>query len=380
MRRTLKCKLDVSPKDQTLLLKTLSIYASACNHLAKIAIENNIRRRYDLHKLAYYSTRKQFNLPSQLTCTAIWKVVETVKSNKRRTVPSFSPTASMRLNYPRNFSFDYPNISLTTLNGRVKVKIAGCYNNLLEELLRGKWQITESHLSYNRHTGFFYFNLGLKADNPPMQEGLNPIGVDLGVKRIAVVSTGRFFHNKQTLHIKHKYDYLRKHLQRKETKSAKRHLKKLARKIGLFQRDVNHKISKEITSIAQSIPNSIVVFENLKHIRKNTTVRKKQRKDHSRWSFCELQTFTGYKAEGIGISTAYVNPRGTSHTCSRCGSTNVSRNGVKFLCHSCGLLLDADFNASLNIASRYILETKADYKPANRNLFSELQALRFIVG
>jgi len=367
MRRTLKCKLKIDQQDKQLLFDTLSTYASACNYLVKIALDNNIRRRYDLHYKAYKDVRNKFKLPSQLTITAIWKVIETLKANKRKKPPHFNPYSAIRLNYPRNFTFKYPKISFTTINGRVKAKIVGAYKKYLEELLKGQWQITESHLFYDLHSKSFYFALGLKKDAGLVQRGLNPIGIDLGIKRIAVTSTGEFFDNKKVLYIKHKYDYLRSRLQEKHTNSAYRHLKKLARKIRFFQRDINHQISKKLVDIARNTPDSVLVFENLKNIRRTTKVRKKQRKDHHRWSFRELQTFTGYKAEGIGIPVAFVEPRGTSHICSQCGSTDTLRQGLKFLCHSCGLLLDADLNASRNLAQRYILSAKADCQPANRN-------------
>jgi len=367
MRRTLKCKLEIKDTDKKLLLDTLFIYSQACNYLVNVAIENKIYRRYALHKKAYYSVRQRFNLPSQLTITAIWKVIETLKANKRKSISEFGQHSAIRLNYPRNFSFNYPNISFTSLKGRVKAKVIGAYSNLLNELLNCDWQITESHLCYNRAKDVFYFNLGLKKETPQIQKGINPVGVDLGIKRIAVTSNGKFFDNKKILHTKHRYDYLKSKLQSKGTKSAKRHLKKLSGKIRRFQKDVNHQISKYLVRIIKKIPNGILVFEKLTYIRNTAKVKKRQRCDHSRWAFRELQTFTAYKAEGIGIPVAFVNPRGTSHQCCRCDSTNTKRIGLHFACHTCGLKLDSDLNAARNIASRYCLEAKVVCQPTNRN-------------
>ena len=367
MRRTLRCKLEVKDNDKKLLLNTLFIYSSACNYLIKIAIDNKIYRRYALHKKAYYDIRQRFNLPSQLAITSIWKVIETLKANKRKSIPKFSQHSAIRLNYPRNFSFNYPNISFTSLKGRTTAKIIAAYSYLLDELLNGDWQITESHLCYDRTKDVFYFNLGLKKKTPQIQKGINPVGVDLGIKRIAVTSNNKFFDNKKILHIKHRYNYLKSKLQSQGTKSAKRHLKKLSGKIRRFQKDVNHQISKYLLRIIKEIPNGILVFEKLTYIRNTAKVKRRQRCDHSRWAFKELQTFTAYKAEGIGIPVAFVNPKGTSHQCSKCGSINTIRKGLHFTCHKCGLKLDADLNAARNIASRYCLEAKAVCQPANRS-------------
>ena len=56
-------------------------------------------------------------------------------------------------------------------------------------------------------------------------------------------------------------------------------------------------------------------------------------------------------AAGLGI---YVNPRGTSHTCPRCGfqaKYNRPRRD-RFECVRCGLAGPADYIAALNIAAR----------------------------
>lgn len=369
MRRTLRCKIAIPDDCRQLVLDTITRYSSVCNELINFATKNKLYSRYKLQHAAYHSIRKMYNLPSQLTITAIWKVVETLRASRKRRkcTPSFSKYASIRLNYPRNFSFKYPHISFTTLEGRVTATIIGAESKLLTEIRNNQWEITESHLCYDKARDTFYFNLSLQKESPQTQEGINPIGVDLGIRRIAVTSLGQFFSNKHILHTKHRYDLLKSKLQSVGTKSAKRHLKKLKGKIRKFQRDVNHVISKKLVNTAQAIANSAIVFEDLTYIRQTTKQRKDQRRDHHRWAFRELQTFTSYKAEGIGIPVVLVDPRGTSHICSGCGSIDVSRKGLKFLCHNCNLLLDADLNASRNIASRYILEAKVVCQPANRS-------------
>ncbi|MQY66255.1 MAG: IS200/IS605 family element transposase accessory protein TnpB [Clostridia bacterium] len=370
MRRTLKCKIRLSPEDKQKALDCMRVYSSCCNELMNIAIKNRLFTRYKLHYLAYHNIRKKYNLSSQLVVTAMWKVIETLRSrykNHSKTVPEFGIYSSVRLNYPRNFSIKWSEISFSIINGRVKTIVVGAYDKLRDEFLNGLWQITESHISYDKHKDIFYFNLGLKRETPQLRIIKNPIGIDLGIKRIAVTSTNNFFSNKRALYLKHKYDYLRSKLQQCGTKSAKRHLKKLAKRIRNFQKTVNHQISKQIVEHVKSIPESGIVFENLKNIRTNgSQFRKKQRKDQFRWSFRELQTFVAYKAEGTGVSVKYINPRGTSHQCSQCGSTNVTREGFEFTCHDCSYQLDADLNAARNIASRYISDAKAVCQPANR--------------
>ena len=65
----------------------------------------------------------------------------------------------------------------------------------------------------------------------------------------------------------------------------------------------------------------------------------------------QLISFTKYKAENAGTWCELINPAYTSQTCSGCGHCE-SLNRVtqaKFVCKSCDLHLNADYNAALNI-------------------------------
>ena len=55
-----------------------------------------------------------------------------------------------------------------------------------------------------------------------------------------------------------------------------------------------------------------------------------------------------------------VNPAYTSQTCSHCGTKDkTNRKGETYSCKVCGLIIDADYNASINILHReaYSLST-----------------------
>jgi IS605 OrfB family transposase len=87
----------------------------------------------------------------------------------------------------------------------------------------------------------------------------------------------------------------------------------------LHRRNVNHIISKRLVAKAKDT-GAAIVLENVKGIRGQTTVRKAQRRRHNSWSFNQLRQFIEYKAKLAGVPVIYVNPRGTSHTCPRCGA------------------------------------------------------------
>jgi IS605 OrfB family transposase len=159
---------------------------------------------------------------------------------------------------------------------------------------------------------------------------------------------------------------MRARLQSKGTLSAKRMIKHLAGKEKRLMKDVNHYVSKAIIRFAVENGVSVIGLEDLTGIRDrtNNNLRKKQKYLHNNWAFYQLQQFIEYKAKSSGIITEYVNPEYTSKACCRCNHISKnSRDGLKFLCDTCGFELNADLNGARNIEHRtrdcrYILESQ----------------------
>lgn len=70
------------------------------------------------------------------------------------------------------------------------------------------------------------------------------------------------------------------------------------------------------------------------------------------WSYYQLQQDIIYKANMVGIEVRKVNPYHTSQICSCCGhwEEGQRKDQAHFVCGSCGVELNADFNAARNIA------------------------------
>ena len=110
-------------------------------------------------------------------------------------------------------------------------------------------------------------------------------------------------------------------------------------------------------TFAKSVDAKVVVMEDLTGIRKsNKPTHHKQRARNHRWPFAQTQFYIGYKLAAAGIATEYVSPANTSRTCPVCGHCEkANRNGLKFLCKSCGTQDNADRCGARNIASRSLL-------------------------
>jgi IS605 OrfB family transposase len=143
---------------------------------------------------------------------------------------------------------------------------------------------------------------------------------------------------------------LRRRLQAKGTKAAKRLLRKRRRKEARFQRHVNHCISKQIVAAAKGTGRGVAV-EDLTHIRSRITARKSQRSVLSAWAFHQLRFLLAYKCADAGLPLVAVDPRNTSRTCLACGCIDKRNrpSQSEFKCVQCGLHGHADLFAAENI-------------------------------
>jgi IS605 OrfB family transposase len=204
---------------------------------------------------------------------------------------------------------------------------------------------------YRKGQFYLFTTCDVPEDTPIKVEGF--LGVDLGVKNIAVDSDGNIHTAKHLLNVRHRNRRLRKKLQKKGTKSAKRLLKHLSGREKRFARDVNHCISKQLVKIAKGTQRGIAL-ENLKGIRDRVNVPRKRRNELHSWSFHQLRSFIGYKAERAGVKVVLVDPRNSSRTCPICGCVDKKNRPTQsqFSCISCGHVAHADYIAAVNISRR----------------------------
>lgn len=191
----------------------------------------------------------------------------------------------------------------------------------------------------------------------------NAVGIDLGLTKSMVLSTGEMVENPK--HLKRsvqRIKLLQKSLARKQKGSKNREkarvqLAKTWRCIRNQRKDHVHKISSRLAAKYDTI-----FFEDLKI---NNMV-----KNHNlaaaimdaAWG--ELRRYTAYKVERRGGRVVTVNPNGTSQKCSNCGVVVPKDLGVRIhSCHSCGLVIDRDHNAAVNILKLGLEQTHAEAEP-----------------
>lgn len=344
MKLTLKIKLLPTDEQANLLLETIQETNDACNAISDVAWSKRIFNNFKLHHEVYHPYRATFKLSSQMLIRSIAKVADAYKLDKK-TKRTFRPLGGIA--YDARIMTYKPNniVSLWCIGGRQKINFV-CHNPSYLPYIKG-----EADLVYKK--GKFYLFQTVDVPEEDVSDVEEFIGVDFGLTDIIVTSDG----------VKHSADWLnayrehrqtvRSSIQRKGTRNARKLLKRLSGKERTTATILNHTISKSLVQSAKEQSKGIAI-EDLTNIRFTSKRRnKKFRTKLGRWSFGQLRSFLEYKSLLNGVQLVVVEPRYTSQTCSCCKHIGKRTNKVfKCINQNCEVdVLDADYNASINIAS-----------------------------
>jgi IS605 OrfB family transposase len=247
-------------------------------------------------------------------------------------------------NVPRSGSFGTtdrgnPVISISTVNGRVAVPVKqdGSYTRF-QEFIKEGYDFTE-------------FKLTRKG------KGKNWIVL----AAVSLIINGhiakQLYFGRDVSQIKRDIGVRRSILQSKKAASdrARRALRRLRGYEANFTKTRCCQIAHEIVELAAENDASIAI-EDLKGLNGTKLSRKSSRKV-KRMPYSEFRQALESAAFQNGVNVVPVSPRDTSKTCYHCG--NVSRNNRKtqalFKC-TCGFEANADRAASVNIASKLLME------------------------
>jgi len=362
-------KLDPSPEQHKMLCETMKRFNEACNHIAATVFALHSANKVEIHKTVYYPVREHFGLSSQLTVRAISKVCEAYKRDKS-IKPEFRLDGAIVYDQRILSWKGLERVSLITLQGRQLIPVRiGDYQKVRMDRIRGQVDLILVK-------GIFYLCVVVESPEETPYDPKGVLGVDLGIKNLAVDSDGEVHDGEEIRNVRIKSDALKSRLQSVGTKSAKKHLKKLSGRMARFTRNTNHCISKTLVTKAKDTL-ALISLEDLKGIRERATVRKSQRRDHESWSFAQLREFVTYKAVIAGVPLVFVDPAYTSQECPICHYVSRSNRPTrdKFGCTCCGFSGPADNVAALNIRARVAVNL-----PIVSRFFAQAQAHEFIHG
>lgn len=350
LTRTIKLKLDIPVE---MIKPTIEAYTKAFNFVCQVGWDDSDSNGVSLHNKTYFKTREY--LPSQLAVSARMKATEAIKAVKTRLKKKLKATcpqakqASIRFDARSyNVWFDRNEISLLTVGGRIKVPVS--VPEYFQQYLT--WKRCSADLFIRKNKVFLNIVFSKDITDPDLTGEV--VGIDRGIKKIAVTSEKQFFGGGEIKKVSKRYEKLRTALQTRGSKSAKRHLQKISKKENRFRTDTNHVITKRIVESLN--PGTVIALEDLTGIRQTARLRKKQRKDLNKWNFFQFEQYLTYKAEARGMKIERVDARYTSQKCSACGyiSRSNRQSQAVFKCKHCGFSLNADLNASRNIRQNYL--------------------------
>ena len=175
------------------------------------------------------------------------------------------------------------------------------------------------------------------------------VGIDVGLESFAVTSDGEYIENPRYLReAETVFRVSQRSVSRKKKGSSNRRkaVKLLAKnhiKVKRQRADFAHKVADNLVKNYGRIAVEDLRIKNM--VRNHHLAR-----SISDAGWGQFVSILSYKAEYAGREFVQVNPNGTSQICSGCGATvKKSLSTRVHNCPACGLSLNRDFNAALNI-------------------------------
>ena len=268
--------------------------------------------------------------------------------SKKHSTPSFMPHyQAIRFNESQ---VKLPKVGIVKLSRKNYIPIVKKYSNP---------RVTFDGLNW-------YISVGVEEDDYISSELNGTIGIDLGLKDTAILSTGKKYKNiNKTAHVKRIEKRLKK-LQRQVSRKyesnrqgnqyiktnnivkLEKEINKLHKRLANIRNNYNHNITAEIVNMN---PSKIVIEDlNIKGMMKNKHLSNALGKQ----GLYEITRQLEYKSKFRGIELIKADrffP--SSKTCSNCGhiKKDLKLSDRTYSCPKCGTVIDRDLNAAINLAN-----------------------------
>ena len=203
-------------------------------------------------------------------------------------------------------------------------------------------------------TGKWFACLSCETEAHPLPPTSSVVGVDVGLASFATFSNGEQFANPRFYRrdeadlkrVQRKKDVAKNTQNWPENTKQKGILARIHERIANRRADFAHKQSRALVNIHQ-----VIVFEDLAPLEMGRS--RGMRKSIMDVAWTQFISLTIGKAAEAGRTVILVNPRNTSKMCSSCGELVAKDLSERtHACPYCGLVLDRDVNAAINILHR----------------------------
>ncbi|QPV64355.1 transposase [Halosimplex litoreum] len=392
--RTVKVELDVPDGRCEDLHRTNDQFLHCANTTAAWAWRHPnaycVSSKRTAENALYEQLRDETELTANLVQKGIRRAIEATKSGVARREKG--ETTSQRhfdawsvVYDKRAATFYRDHVSLSTVNGRLECDYVlpddAEGTPIGEYLLNEDYEFRTSTLQYDRSTESFYLHTRMRRTGDDQEPSTTPsedvhqtrsdaahqnasrsedakhrtvLGVDLNVDgSLAVTSTGAFVGKADEMtHRRREFEKTRGSMQRSGTRSAHLSIQSMEDREHRWMQDELHRASNRILDEARDHDCTHIAFEDLTDIRDRMAGAKR----FHAWAFRRLFEYVEYKAEMCGLEVAQVSPSYTSQRCSKCGFTHEinRRSKHQLVCQQCEYELNADYNASKNIARKLL--------------------------
>lgn len=231
----------------------------------------------------------------------------------------------------------------------------------LKEVLRFSGKINSA--TFSRTADRWFVSIQVEVQNIKKLKPEGSIGVDLGINKMVFLSDGTsvespkpFKRNRRSL-ARHQRNLKKKEFRSNNYKKQRMKVAKIHKKISNIRKDSLHKIT---TNIISKFKNIVIEDLHVKGMLKNH----KLARAISDIGFGEFRRQLEYKSKLYG-NVLYMANRfyPSSKLCSRCKEKKKDLNlsDRVFKCISCGLKLDRDLNAALNLENLLIRQAVAEF-------------------
>ena len=364
--KTFKIKLKLNNKQRTRLFKNASVSRFAYNLTIELQEENYKKGNKflsDSEVRKIITTRKKDDLAwlYDYNCDIVKQAVKDACKaykkffNKKAKKPKFK---SAKLTKP---SFYVDGWKLKIENGYVKIPLCTKIKLYEKDYIPEGLNYQNPRITFDGIDWWLSVGLPIKIEQYELTNEI--IGIDLGLKELATCSNGMVFHNVAK---SKEYQKVNKSLKQKQKQISRKYemnkqgnkfiktsnIKKLERKIQKkrirlqnIKKDYFHKSS---TALVRTKPKAIVLEDlNVAGMRKNKHL------SHSlqETSISTFKQMLISKAESHGIEVVLADRfYPSSQICSHCGSRRSIKLSERiYKCPVCGLEIDRDLNASINL-------------------------------
>lgn len=381
LTKTMKLRIHVTPEQELLFRQMTEQYRQACNFVSQYIFDNQFNLVYqNLNKELYGDLRNLFGLKSQLAQSSIKTTIAKYKTVKQQLFQNpykykdengnwqritktlewlwkpvlFSrPQADLVRNRDYSFVDNRQILSINTLGKRIKCTFESEH---FAEYLDSSYEFGTAKLIELKGLWYLHIPVSKTVEDFQKENVRHVVGIDRGLRFLSVSydEQGKtdFVSGRKIATKRHKFQEIRRQLQSKGTKSAKRRLKAISGRENRWMSDVNHRISK--TLVEKYGQDTLFVLEDLTGVsfeESNLSKNAKQNYDLRSWSFYQLEQFLTYKAHENRSEVLKVSAKYTSQRCPKCGTIhkeNRDHHRHLYSCQ-CGYKSNDDRIGAMNI-------------------------------